>query len=587
MRYMKRLLAYARPYWGYLAASFLGLLGMTALSLVTPGLVGDLINQLSGETDIMGSLYLYAAALLVAYILRGVCRFMQNYLGHVAAWRLLPDLRVLMYENLQRLSLRYYHDKQTGELMSRLVNDTDKIETLIAHAGPELITSFLTLAGVAGILMTINPQLTLYTFIPIPFIVAGGIFFAKKIRPLFRNAQQSLAELNAILQDNLTGIKEIQVFNQQRVEKERVRKRASKYSELIISALRKSSIFHPLVEFFTSLGTIIVVLFGGMLVMDKRMAVGDITSFILYLNLFYQPIATLSRLLEDVQAAGAGAARMFEVLDAESEVRESDCAVTLPEGVPGEIAFEHVSFGYVQDAPVLDDISFTVGNGEMVAIVGPTGVGKTTVISLLARFYDPLLGCIRLGGYDLRDVTLSSLRSKVSIVLQDVFLFNGTVAENIAYGLRDATRGDIIKAAETAYAHNFIMEMPNGYDTEIGERGMRLSGGQKQRLAIARAVLRDTPVLVMDEATASVDVETESEIQRAIQALQGSRTIIIIAHRLSTVKRADKIIVMENGRIVERGNHEALLREGGVYARLCDVQLSATQEMAANLLREQ
>ena len=336
-------------------------------------------------------------------------------------------------------------------------------------------------------------------------------------------------------------------------------------------------------EFLTSLGTVVVVGVGGYLGMMGRMDIADVVAFLMYLSLFYQPLTTLARLVEDVQTAFAGAIRVFDILDAESEVREAPDAVAVPKG-KGEIEFDNVSFAYDPKEPVLKEVSFKANPGEMIALVGPTGVGKTTVVSLLERFYDPQQGVIRVDGRDIRTMTLHSLRDQISMVLQDVFLFNGTIAENIAYGAHEATREQIIEAAKAARADGFIQEMPEGYDTVVGERGVRLSGGQKQRIAIARAVLRDAPILVLDEATSAVDTETEAEIQAAIEQLSGKRTMIVIAHRLSTVIRADQILVLENGRIVERGRHADLIQQDGLYSKLSRVQFKAAERQMSDFI---
>lgn len=573
MKNLLRLLKYAKPYWGLLIVSGLSLVMITALNLLGPYLVRELIALLTNSfnSSTMDSIKKIAIILTAAYVLKAVFRYLNSYLSHVAAWNLVADMRVMVYDHFQKLSLRYYHDKQTGQLMSRTTNDTATFESLIAHSVPELITNILVLIGVTIILFSMNTYLAFLTLIPIPFLIVGGVIFTKRIRPNFRKAQSTLAELNATLQDNLSGVKEIQVFNQQPRERKRVEKKAQSYASAILHALKLSAIFHPTVETISSLGTVIVVGFGGWLALQERLSVSDIVGFLLYLNLFYQPISTLARVTEDLQLSIAGADRVFEVLDTEPDIKDKPSALDF-ERSEGEIEFKDVSFHYLPSAPVLQGISFKANPGEMVALVGPTGVGKTTIISLIARFYDPITGSISLDGRDLRDVTLSSLRNQISIVLQDVFLFNGTVAENIAYGSKNASEEDIINAAKIAKAHDFIAELPEGYDTVIGERGVKLSGGQKQRLSIARAVLRNTPILILDEATASVDVETEAKIQQAIQELAGSRTIIVIAHRLSTVKRADKILVIQEGRISESGTHEELLKNNGMYRHLCDVQ---------------
>ena len=573
MKNLIRLVKYARPYWHLLIISGVSLLAITGLNLLGPYLVSKLVAVLTedfGEAAMKVILNI-AVILAATYVFKILFKFLYGYLSHKAAWNLVADMRVRVYDHMQKLSLRFYQDKQTGQLMSRTTNDTATFEMLIAHALPDLITNILVVIGVTIILFLMNVYLALFTLIPIPFLIYGSWLFSKKIRPNFRTAQSNLAELNATLQDNISGMKEIQIFNQQPREKNRVRKSSDSYSTAILHALKLSAIFHPTVEAVSSMGTVIVVAFGGWMVLGNNLSVSEIVGFLLYLNLFYQPLSTLARVTEDLQLAMAGADRVFEVLDTEPDIKDSPGAVEISKS-KGEISFCDVSFGYIESVPVLQNISFTAEPGRMVALVGPTGVGKTTIISLIARFYDPESGKITLDGRDLRDISLSSLRNQISIVLQDIFLFNGSVADNIAYGCKAATKEEIIQAARAARAHTFISELPEGYDTVIGERGVKLSGGQKQRLSIARAVLRNTPILILDEATAAVDVETEAQIQQAIQELAENRTIIVVAHRLSTVKRADQILVIQDGKIAESGNHMELLSHNGLYRQLYDIQ---------------
>ncbi|MCL1872895.1 MAG: ABC transporter ATP-binding protein/permease [Clostridiales bacterium] len=573
MKILLRVAKEAARYKGLLIITAVSTLLLTALNLVAPRLMSDMIALVAaglGQTELqrIGVLTVW---LLSLYLLRILFRYLSSYLAHKAAWHLVKELRVKVYYKLQGLSLDFFRSHESGDLISRTINDTATFEMLYAHLLPESVTNAITVLGVTVILFMINPRLALLTCLPIPFILLSGWIFAKKVRPNFRKAQKSLGILSAQLQDNFSGIQEIQAFGQQKPALEQVERKAADYTDSVLRALKLSAVFHPGVEFLTALGTVIIVGFGGYLAYLGQIAVGDIVAFLLYLTLFFAPITGLSNLLEQMQQALAGAERVIEVLDAPEIVSNQPGALPL-ENPQGEISFENVSFSYTEGVPVLKDVSFTVRPGEMVALVGATGVGKSTIAQLIARFYDPQEGVIRLDGRALPEIELASLRKSIAMVLQDTFLFNGTIAENIAFARPDTSQEEIEEAARIARIHEDIAAMPDAYETKVGERGAKLSGGQKQRIAIARAVLCRAPVLVLDEATASVDVQTESSIQQSIKEITGTCTIIAIAHRLSTIRRASRILVLKNGKIIQQGTHEELTSQPGLYQEMCMVQ---------------
>lgn len=577
MKMLWRLSREARRYKGLYIVAILSTLGLTAVNLAAPKALSamtGIVERGVDDADMRGILTL-TLILIGLYLLRVLFRFLSSYLAHKAAWYLVGDLRTRTYDKLERMHLGYFHDKQTGDLMSRVVNDTRDFELLYAHMIPETITNLVTFLGVLTVLLTINPKLALITCAPIPLILISGVIFSKKVRPYFRISQKKMGELNGKLQDNLSGIHEIQSFGREEYETGKVDERNFEHIRAMLQALRISAIFHPSVEFISSLGTILVVGFGGYLAWREGLRVEDIVAFLLYLGLFYAPVTGLANLLESMQQSMAGAERVLAVLDTPCEIQDRQDAVPLAD-VRGDIRFDHVSFSYDENIPVLRDVSFHCEPGKMLALVGPTGVGKTTLTQLISRFYEPNSGRILVDGCDINGVTLESLRRNISPVLQDTFLFNGTIAENIGYAVPDATAAEIQKAAEAANIHQDILAMPDGYETQVGERGLRLSGGQKQRVAIARAILRRSPIIILDEATASVDVETEQQIQKAIAGIAGKCTIIAIAHRLSTIRNADKIIVLEEGRVVEEGTHDELVALGGSYARMNRIQSAAT-----------
>jgi len=575
LKSFKFVLRYLRKYRWVLILTIVSMLLLVGVQLVAPWIVKRMVETVTDSASTladMGFIARLALAVLAVYAIRTVLQFIRSYMAHVAGWSVVADVRRDVYEHLQRLSLRFYDDKQTGQLMSQVVNDTDLLEHLIAHAIPDLAANVVLLIGVVVILFHINPRLALLSLIPVPLIILTIKAFNKYVRPAFRDRQVSLGELNAALNDNLSGVREIKAFAREETESERVGDYIQRYRDSNLRALRLMATFHPFIDFSASLGTIVLVYFGGQFVLGQTLAIDDLVAFFLYLELLYQPIRQLSRVWESFQQALAGSVRVNELLSETPSIVDTPNAKELSHTANGEITFDDVTFRYIDEENVLEQINLAIPAGKVTALVGPTGVGKTTLVNLIPRFYDVSEGVIRIDGQDIRDLTVQSIRQQISLVLQDVFLFHGIARENILFGREGASEEEMVEAAKVANAHEFIMKLPQGYDTMIGERGVKLSGGQRQRIAIARAVLKDAPILILDEATSSVDTETEMLIQQALDKLMAGKTVIVIAHRLSTIRKADMIVVLEGNHIVEKGTHMELMAAEGLYKRLISIQ---------------
>ncbi|NTU76100.1 MAG: ABC transporter ATP-binding protein, partial [Anaerolineaceae bacterium] len=542
MKSLKFVFGFARKYSRSLILTIFSLLLLVGAQLIIPFIIRQLVGLITNTSlspDTLKAIGQLSLVALLVFIARAGLQYVRFYMSHIAGWGVVADVRKFLYDHLQRLSLRFYEDKQTGQMMSRVVNDTDLFEALIAHAIPDVTVNILMFVGVGTILFSLNWQLALLSMLPIPLVILALRMYSKKGRPAFLHRQRELGELNAVLNDNISGVREIKAFSRENEAYDRVDRVVDRYWSSQLKAFRLIAIFEPFIDFTSSLGTLVVIFFGGQLAYRGSLAIPDLVAFFLYLDLFYQPVRGLGSAWESVQNALAGADRVSDLLSEEPEPHNIAGAIVFNEKAKGRICFENASFRYQNGETVLENINLEIPARSMVALVGPTGVGKSTMVSLIPRFYDVTGGRITLDGSDIRDIQLETLRQQISIVLQDVFLFHGTVRENILFGKPKANDAELIAAAKAANAHEFIERLPDGYDTFIGERGIRLSGGQKQRLSIARAVLKDAPILILDEATSSVDTETEHLIQQALERLMVGRTTIIIAHRLSTIRNAN------------------------------------------------
>lgn len=563
---VRRLLVYIRPYWLQMSAAFMLMLLASALALVIPYLVKTAIDQAIAQGDLVGlnSITLWMVAAFGALYF---CSAGQQYLLSWVGQRVLADLRGELFEHLQRLSLGYHDTHIVGVTISRVISDVSVINELLSEGLITLIGDTLLLIGIVAIMISMNVELALITFAVLPLMVLVTQLFARRARVAFRETRARLAAVVGDLAEGLSGMKVIQAFAQEDASYSQFETVNRANRDAHIQAMSLSFVFLPTVEFLGALATGTVLLFGGLAVMDGRLTLGVVVAFMAYVSRFFQPIQELSQLYTTMQSAMAGGERVLGLLDTAPDVRDRADARPMPP-IKGRVELRDVSFSYVEGAPVLHDIDLTIEAGQTVALVGPTGAGKTSIANVIARFYEVTGGAVLIDGVDVREVTQQSLRAQMGLVPQDPFLFSGTIADNIRYGRPEASDDQVREAARLANALEFIEAKPDGFDTTILESGANLSLGQRQLICIARAVLADPRILILDEATASVDTVTEGLIQQALERLLVGRTAIIIAHRLSTIQHADLICVLEAGRIVERGRHDELLVAGGLYREL-------------------
>ena len=559
-------------------------LAFAGANLLPPLLIRQLILWVSEGVpgDARFGLLELTAALLGIYAVRGLTRYGYGRFSHIAAYQVLHRLMVRTYRHIQRLPHRFFANERTGNLIARSVNDVEAVEDFIAHGIPETVLALVIPTAMIAVLFTIDADLALITLLPIPLAGVLVYRYVRKVRGKWRGVRSRLSELVAQIQDNLSGITIIKSFVQEETAHCRIEKRSRSFRDASIEANMISLIPSGLIEAVGGIGIVLVILSGGDAALGGRIALADLFVFIMYVGHIYQPFLTLASINDVLQKASVSTDRVFQLLAVESDIVDAPDAVVPDNDHRWDVRFDRVTFGYDPGRPVVYDLEFVIGEGQMVALVGHTGAGKTTLSSLVPRYYDPHHGAILIGGHDIRNLPLDYLRTNIASVQQDVFLFHGTVMDNILFGRPEASIAEVEQATRAANADEFINELPNGYDTVIGERGMKLSGGQKQRLSIARALLKDAPILIFDEATSSVDTRTELLIQQAVGRLLANRTTLVIAHRLSTVRNADQLVVMDEGRVVEIGGHEELLARGDLYTKMIEAQ----ELMAGTELKE-
>ena len=580
---LRRIAVYLRPYRLMAAATIGCALFSLACAFAYPKLTQFAIDDVIGKRDAT-KLATVMLALLGAFLLREIFNSLRVRVNNEFEQKVILDIRRDVYARLQRLPVGWFDQRASGDLMTRVIDDVNSVERVLIDGIEQGTVAILSIVGTLVILFWTSPVLAGVALVPLPFLIGGALWYTLTAHRRYRAQRQAASAMNALLMDNLQGIRQIKAFGREAHEDARFAERANDLRLGTLSVMRVWSIYSPAMALASAFGTGLVLWVGGGLVIRGALTVGELVGFVFYLSLFYEPIGRLHGLNQMMQSARAAGERVFDIFDATEEnpgVKPGATAVAAEPATKriapawrasGEVVYEHVGFSYGPERVVLKDISLHARHGEMIALVGPTGAGKSTLVNLLPAFYVATAGRIAIDGRDTRELSLETLRTQISVVSQEAFLFNGTVRENILYGRLDATDAELVAAATAANCHEFISRLPEGYDARVGERGVKLSVGEKQRVSIARALLKDAPILILDEATASVDTQTERLIQQALERLMTGRTSFVIAHRLSTIRDADQILVMRHGEIIERGRHDELLARDGLYAKLARIQ---------------
>ena len=570
MKQYLRLLEHLNPYKFRLFVAAICTALASAGTVVLPWIIKDLVDQVLSEKDAEKLTYI-ALSVVVIFLFRGFFFYGQSYLISYVGQRVVIDIRREVFKKIQCLSMAFYDKNKTGTIMSYVTNDVNALQTGLVDNIVEMITEGVILVASIVAMIYLDWKLFLFSLCTFPVVIMFIDFFGKKIRASGGKIQGATADLTSVLQEVVSSARVIKSFVREDYEIDRFEAQNMHNFRAQMKYVKLSATLTPTIEFVAAIGVTMILWFGGNSVIDGDITAGALVAFLTYAVNISNPIKRLSRVIANIQKALAAADRVFDVLDLPELIQNKPNAQLLPH-VKGSVSFNNVSFAYNTDEPILDDVSFSATPGQVVALVGPSGAGKSTVASLLPRFYDVTGGSIVIDGLDIRDVTMESLREQVGIVPQETMLFNGSVYDNILYGRLDATEEEVMAASKAANAHNFIIELPNGYDTQLGDRGVNISGGQRQRIAIARAILKNPQILILDEATSALDTESERVVQEALDRLMVGRTSFVIAHRLSTIKNADKILVMEKGKIVEEGNHDELMAKDGLYAHLYQIQ---------------